>query len=129
MIFIKGYGIINQYITFSKVLDEQIQLYGYTEKAITETIRICLDKNILKEFLESRRNEVNDIMFMLFDEELQQKLHDKETKETAMEEGRVEGLITSIKNLMESLNIPIDKAMDVLKVPNDKREYYKTQVM
>ena len=68
-------------------------------------------------------------MFMLFDEELQQKLHDKETKETAMEEGRVEGLITSIKNLMESLNIPIDKAMDVLKVPNDKREYYKTQVM
>ena len=111
------------------MLDEQIQLYGYTKKAITETIRICLDKNILKEFLESRRNEVNDIMFMLFDEELQQKLHDKETKETAMEEGRVEGLITSIKNLMESLNIPIDKAMDVLKVPNDKREYYKTQIV
>ena len=107
------------------MLDEQIQLYGYTEKAITETIRICLDKNILKEFLESRRNEVNDIMFMLFDEELQQKLHDKETKETAMEEG----LMTSIKNLMESLNIPIDKAMDVLKVPNDKREYYKTQIV
>ena len=68
-------------------------------------------------------------MFMLFDEELQQKLHDKETIELAMEEGREEGVISSLKNLMESLNVSLDKAMDTLKIPKEKREHYKTQLM
>ncbi|MCM1135479.1 MAG: hypothetical protein NC400_07870 [Clostridium sp.] len=61
--------IINQYIIFSKVYDEQRKLYGRTKTAITETIRICKDKNILKEYLESREKEVVSIMMSLFDEE------------------------------------------------------------
>ena len=34
-----------------------------------ETIRICKDRNVLKEYLESRENEVVNIMMTLFDEE------------------------------------------------------------
>lgn len=33
--------IINQYVTFTKILNEQIRLYGRTKEAILETIRIC----------------------------------------------------------------------------------------
>jgi len=40
--------IINQYIIFCKVLDEQREKYGMTEQAIKETIRICKDRNVLK---------------------------------------------------------------------------------
>ena len=40
-----------------------------TQKAITETIRICKDRDILKEYLESREKEVVTIMMSLFDEE------------------------------------------------------------
>ncbi len=34
-----------------------------------ETIRICKDRNLLREFLESREKEVVSIMMTLFDEE------------------------------------------------------------
>ena len=42
--------IINQYIIFCKVFNEQTQQYGMTQKAVTETIRICKDRNVLKEY-------------------------------------------------------------------------------
>ena len=61
--------IINQYIVFSKIYDEQRKLYGSTKEAVTETIRICKSRNVLKEYLESREKEVVTIMMSLFDEE------------------------------------------------------------
>ncbi len=62
-------SIINQYIIFSKVYDEQRTKYGRTKKAITETIRICKDRNVLREYLEDREKEVISIMMSLYDEE------------------------------------------------------------
>jgi len=61
--------IINQYIIFCKIFDEQRKLYGMTENAVKETIRICEDRNILKEYLMSREVEVVTIMMSLFDDE------------------------------------------------------------
>ena len=47
--------IINQYILFSKILDEQIRTYGKDNKneAVREAFRICKDRDILKEFIEN----------------------------------------------------------------------------
>ncbi len=61
--------IINQYIVFTQVLAEQIEIYGKTLKAVKETIRICKERNVLKEYLESRESEVITIMNSLFDQE------------------------------------------------------------
>ena len=61
--------IINQYVVFTQVCNEQVKLYGRTQKAIEETIRICKDKNVLKEYLESREKEVINIMVALYDEQ------------------------------------------------------------
>lgn len=61
--------IINQYIIFCKVYNEQMKLYGRTRKTITETIRICKDRDVLKEYLQTREKEVVSIMMSLFDEE------------------------------------------------------------
>lgn len=36
--------------------------------------------------------------------------------------------IAAIKNIMQSLNVSSDRAMDILKVPDEKREYYKSQI-
>ena len=62
-------NILNQYIIFCKVYNEQMKLYGRTRKTVTETIRICKDKNILREYLLDREKEVVSIMMSLFDEE------------------------------------------------------------
>ena len=60
--------IISQYVTFTKVYDEQRKLHGRTRKAISETIRICKNKNVLKEYLEEREKEVVSIMLAMYDE-------------------------------------------------------------
>lgn len=41
--------------------DHKEKIYGHMRMAITETIRICIEKNLLKEYLE-RTQEVTDIM-------------------------------------------------------------------
>ncbi len=61
--------IINQYVIFTKVCNEQIALYGRTQKSILEAIRICKDRNVLREYFESREKEVVDIMMVLYDEQ------------------------------------------------------------
>jgi len=62
-------NIIGQYIIFCKVYNEQRKKHGQTKKTVTETIRICKDRNVLKEYLESKEQEVVDIMMTLFDDE------------------------------------------------------------
>ena len=74
--------IINQYIIFCKVFDEQRKLYGMTEQAVKETIRICKDRNILKEYLMSREVEVVTIMMSLFDNEQIMKTYWKDMENT-----------------------------------------------
>ncbi|MCM1283855.1 MAG: hypothetical protein NC180_02910 [Muribaculaceae bacterium] len=61
--------IINQYIIFCKVFNEQTKQFGMTRKAVTETIHICRDRNVLREYLAGREKEVVTIMMSLFDEE------------------------------------------------------------
>ena len=61
--------VINQYVTFTKVLAEQVAIYGRTRKAVQKTICICMDKDVLREYLEKRESEVVDIMMQLYDQE------------------------------------------------------------
>ena len=80
--------IINQYIIFCKVFNKQTKQHGMTQKAVTETIRICKDRNVLMEYLAQREKEVVTIMMSLFDEEqimksfIRSERHD-EARETA----------------------------------------------
>ena len=78
--------IIGQYIIFSKVYNEQRKLHGITEKAIREAIRICKDKDVLKEYLESREMEVVDMMMTLFDDEYILETYINDIKEEAAKE-------------------------------------------
>lgn len=85
--------IIGQYIIFSKVYTEQRKLYGNTKQAVTETIDICKNRNVLREYLESKEREVVDIMMTLFDDEQILKayakdIEDNTAKETARETER-----------------------------------------
>ena len=53
------------------------------KKAILETIRICKDRNVLKEYLESREQEVVDMMMTLFDDEQILKAYTKDIEDNA----------------------------------------------
>lgn len=76
--------ILSRYVAFTKVYNEQVKRYGRSREAVTETIRICKDRNLLREFLESREKEVVSVMMTLFDEERIMRTHIvSEKKETA----------------------------------------------
>ena len=79
--------ILNQYVEFLKVLDDQIKIYGRTKKAIREAIRICKEHNILREYLKEREPEVISIMISLFSQEKIQELYGKEKRQEGWEEG------------------------------------------
>lgn len=94
--------IIGQYIIFSKVYNEQRKLYGNTKKAVTETIRICKKRNVLKEYLESKEQEVVDIMMTLFDDEQIMKAYTKDI-EDSKERETAERMIKDGEILLEKI--------------------------
>ena len=80
--------IIYQYMTFVKVYNEQYKKYGRDIKSINETIRICRDSDVLKEYLSEREKEVISIMLSVFDEETVRKLYEASLYKEGMEKGR-----------------------------------------
>ena len=112
--------IIYQYVAFTKVIDGQVGLYGRTPKAITEAIRICKDRDLLKQYLIEHETEVTDIMITLFDYETVMKNYEKETFEKGREEGREEGRDTekreNVRNLLAE-GVPERVIANALKLP------------
>lgn len=56
------------------------------KKAILESILICKDRNVLKEYLENREQEVVDIMMTLFDDEQILKAYAKDIEDNTAKE-------------------------------------------
>ena len=71
-----------------------------TQKAVTETIRICKDRNVLREYLLDREKEVVTIIMNLFDREqimksfIRSERHDeaRETAERLIKKGNIYGV-------------------------------------
>ena len=82
----EGNDIISQYVAFTKVYNEQVKQYGRSQEAVTETIRICKDRDVLREFLAGREKEVISIMMALFDEEKIMRTHIASEKKAASKE-------------------------------------------
>ena len=103
--------IINQYVIFTKVCNEQMKKYGRTRKAVTEAIRICKDRNVLSEYLSSKESEVVDIMMVLYDEEeIMRSYVESEVYDSKIETARRmlgDGTL-SLDKVAEFSNLPIE---------------------
>lgn len=114
-------NIVDQYIRFCEISDEQRKQYGYTMKAVEETLRICCEENILMPFLASRQKEVQDIMVTLFNQERVTEIHEYNLVKDAKREGRIE----TAKNLMDALNLSVEQVLTALKIPKEEHETYR----
>ena len=93
MLYGEGTGdVISQYAAFCRVLSDQVKLYGRTRRTIRETIRICKERDVLKEYLEDREAEVMDIMTMLFDQETATRNYVDRVRREAAEQSLAEGI-------------------------------------
>ncbi|MCR5295358.1 MAG: hypothetical protein K6E30_09360 [Lachnospiraceae bacterium] len=83
--------IIDQFITFARVFDQQVQEHGRNRKAVEETLRICRNQDVLKDYLKDE--EAATIMFTLLDEQKARKFWEEEIRQEGRTEGRAEGRI------------------------------------
>ncbi len=103
----KNNDIISQYVAFTKVYDEQVKLYGRTREAVTNTINICKDRDVLKEYLSSREKEVVDMMMTLFDEEQVMRAYvESERKEAA----KKASVISAIE-IYQEMGLPVSETI------------------
>ena len=119
-------NIIGQYIIFCKVYNEQRKKHGLTKKAVTETIRICKGRNVLKEYLESKEQEVVGIMMTLFDDEQVLEAYAKDIDDNATHREARETSERMIKMGKFSLE---DIALCVPSIPLDELKKLKADIM
>ena len=106
--------IIGQYIIYAHVYDQQVKLYGRERKAAEETVRICKDRGILKEYLEAHEKEVINSMIMLFEQEEAVKRYGNRRAAEARAEGRNEGKVSAFADMVAKGMITEETAAQAL---------------
>ena len=124
-------SILRQYILFTQIFSKQKKECKDIETAVKRTIEICMDDEILKEYLDYRKMEVQEMItaFMTQEEAFESFLQDevkrgrkegeekgrKEGEEKGRQEGRKEGKIDTLINFFKNgvgLDI-ISKGLDM----------------
>lgn len=103
-------NIVDQYIRFCEISDEQRKLHGYTMKAVEEILRICCEEQVLMPFLASRQKEVRDIMVTLFDQKRVTEIHEYNLVKDARQEGLAKGISALVSALKK---FSVDKTVVV----------------
>lgn len=140
----KKNNILDQYIKFTRISDEQVRLHGRGRENMARIIDMCVEQDILSEFLRARKSEVIYIMDVLFNEEYAQKMYVLDEKKVAREEGRAEGeakgraegraegeakgridgILETIRNLMVNMGASAEKALSMVGIPKSEWDTY-----
>ncbi len=93
---------------------------GY-ENPARIAIENCIKRNVLKEYLTEAGDEVMSFLTAEYDYDMDIKVNREEAFEAGVEQNTIKNIIS----IMKSLDFDIDKAMDCLEIPVEKREQYK----
>jgi predicted transposase YdaD len=95
---------------------------------------------VLEDYLERQREEVIDMMLTLFDQETLMRNHDASVERRGWEagkaegkaEGKEEGKAEAVMNLMETMSLDLEKAMEALKIKDEEmsaiRKYVEDKI-
>ena len=131
-----GTDIIGQYVESARLATEISKMADGAEAKAKLFVDTCIERGIIAEYFKHARAEVTDIMFTLFDQERETKLYLRSVVRDARAEGVQQGIekgieqgiecstLNSIANIMESLGLTAEQAMDALKIPTDDRAAY-----
>ena len=102
------------------------------EEAVNKAIMDMPEDYEIKPFLEAHRAEVNGMLLTEYDEVKAMELFKEEGRAEGIEEGIEKGqelsLIASIKNLMKTMKISAEEAMNALLVPEADRPKYMSKL-
>ncbi|MCD7956304.1 MAG: hypothetical protein LUG93_11270 [Lachnospiraceae bacterium] len=119
-----GEDIVGQYVLFTKEYNKQVREHGRTAKAVSETIRICMEKNILRDYLGSRKKEVVTMMMDLYDQDRILEIHIESEKKIAAEkaakEAEEKAKTAAIERMLRSGKLSIEEIAEYQAVSVDR---------
>ena len=92
------------------------ELTGDIETAIDMAIREMSEESVIKSFLMNHKAEVKHMCITEYDE--------VKTMNMFKEEGREEGNLSAIKNMIKNLKLSAQQAMDALDIPTAEQQRY-----
>lgn len=88
--------ILDQYVAFTEEVDTYYKKYGRTKEGAERLIAHCVERGILAEYLLSRKEEVADMLDVIFDDSIHRSKSpeqlQREAYEAAVDEGRWTGV-------------------------------------
>ena len=111
-------GALRQYSEFIDLV--RLAHKDGKEEPLSWAVKESIKKGILPNYLERKSTEVINMLTMEYDYATDIAAQ----KEESFEEGREKERFASIRNIMESLNISLDKALDVLKIQPEERSKF-----
>ena len=129
-----------QYMQYVDILRENMKNHPLKD-AVIITVDYCIEHDILKDFLLANKSEVISMSIFEYDEELHKKTLLSEGYEDGYADGHKEGLkeghdsgseektIEAIIMLSKNMNLDIDRSMEVLEIPQDKKDKYKDIIL
>lgn len=98
------------------------------EQGILKAIKDCRADGTMAGFLERHHREVFGMVSLQWDEEKAREFYGSEARAVGRAEGRAEGkeatIIATIRNLMETLNLTSQQAMDAMKISVTEQSKY-----
>ena len=107
--------VLREYGQFIDIVQE-LQDAGDLD-AIKHAIEKCIEQGILADYLKKRGSEVVNMLIAKYDYETDIRVQ--------REEAQQETVLGSILNVMDSLDLTLDQAMNVLKISDDEKLKYE----
>ena len=115
---------LHDYSLFIHRVDENKSQGMALEQAILKAIADCRADGIMADFLERHHGEVFEMVSLKWDEEKAKEFYESEARAEGRAEGKEATIIATIRNLMESLNLTSQQAMDAMKIPVAEQARY-----
>lgn len=98
------------------------------EEAVRQAVDECISEGILAEFFKENREEIVEMGIYEFNQEVYDEVLREDGEARGIESGRSQGIEIgqrqAIENLMDTLHLTAQQAMEALKIPENERIKY-----
>ncbi|MEY8523471.1 hypothetical protein AALA90_10655 [Lachnospiraceae bacterium 38-10] len=112
------------YMAFVEKVRNKLAAELKVEEAVRQSVNECISEKILEDFFREHREEIVEMGIYEFDQELHDQVLREDGEAIGMEKGIEIGRREAIENLMDTLNLTEEQAMEALKIPESERKKY-----
>ena len=111
--------VLYEYAEFIEIAREIKRKGAHTNQALAEAVKVCVKKDILKEFLSTHGSEVCNMLFVEFDIDV--------AKEVWREEGIEKGMLNAIRKFLK-IGESVEKVAEAMEMPVEKIRQIKNDM-